>query len=368
MMENRTTRRHGLTLVELLVVIIIISTLVATVIPLMVPTVEARRVREAARGVSTFISGARARALELGRPVGVMIERLPAENGAGVTLSYVEVPAAFSGFTSDAAIVIQSDGPPNAYGYYSCKAFLPPGSIPLNFIRVFDTLRVNHQGFDYQITGPDTNGDSFVDVQPNFPVQLLLRVFVGPQGALPWSDTQLSGPMPFEIFRQPQRTAAAPFQLPDGAAIDLSASGVDDDVLHDLYAGGGGPKKANDNSFPITFLFGTTGTLHQLIHNEGLDIGVGEGPEMHRERLTATLHLLIGKRENIPPPEAAQATGAPETANWMDPENVWVSVGHISGQVTTSPVAPQVTGAPDMETQLAESRRFAAEMRSMGTP
>lgn len=362
-----TTRRHGLTLVELLVVIIIISTLVATVIPLMVPTVEERRVREAARGVSTFISGARARALELGRPVGVMIERLPAENGAGATLSYVEVPAPFSGFSFNSALRMQTVSG-SSPGYYVCRAKLVSESLPPRFIRVLDRLRLNHQGREYVITGPDTDRDSFVDPQ----AILELRVFVESQGTLPWPWRELpdppvefSNPMPFQILRQAQRTAAAPFQLPDGTAIDLSASGFEiDDRFHDLYLDNQGKKRVNNNSFPITFLFGSTGRLKQVSH----DIGTDAEPDPHpNEPIRATLHLLIGKRENIPPPEAAQAVMAPETANWMDPENLWVSVGHMSGQVATSQVAPQ-RGATDIGNQLAEARRYAAEMRSTGTP
>ena len=54
-----------MTLIELLVVIIIITTIVAAAIPLMSPTNDDRRLREAARAVNTFIGGAQSRAIAL---------------------------------------------------------------------------------------------------------------------------------------------------------------------------------------------------------------------------------------------------------------------------------------------------------------
>src|SRR6187397_53136 len=49
--------RAGMTLVELLVVVVIITTLVAAAIPLIAPSNDDRRLREAARGLNTFIAG-----------------------------------------------------------------------------------------------------------------------------------------------------------------------------------------------------------------------------------------------------------------------------------------------------------------------
>ena len=56
----KPNNRTGLTLIELLVVVIILTTLVATVIPVMAPAVETRRIREAARGTSAIIAATRA--------------------------------------------------------------------------------------------------------------------------------------------------------------------------------------------------------------------------------------------------------------------------------------------------------------------
>ena len=69
-----------MTLIELLVVIVILTTLVAAAIPLMSPTNDDRRLREAARGLNTYITGAQARAIALNRPYGIALKRLVARH------------------------------------------------------------------------------------------------------------------------------------------------------------------------------------------------------------------------------------------------------------------------------------------------
>ena len=68
--------RRAMTLIELLAVIVIITTIVAAAIPLISPTNDDRRLREAARGLNTYIIGAQSRAIALRRPVGVALKRL----------------------------------------------------------------------------------------------------------------------------------------------------------------------------------------------------------------------------------------------------------------------------------------------------
>ncbi|MEQ8849123.1 prepilin-type N-terminal cleavage/methylation domain-containing protein [Botrimarina sp.] len=99
-----TAAPQGLTLVELLVVIVLISILVATVIPVLAPGGDERRLREASRNVNAYLQGAQARAIQTGRPFGVALRRASedtqngADNAAVVRLEYVEVPPAYAGF------------------------------------------------------------------------------------------------------------------------------------------------------------------------------------------------------------------------------------------------------------------------------
>ena len=66
--------RRGITLLELLIVITILVMITATSIPLLLTGVEGRRMREAARLVSSYITLAKSHAIETGRPCGVMLQ------------------------------------------------------------------------------------------------------------------------------------------------------------------------------------------------------------------------------------------------------------------------------------------------------
>src|SRR6186997_3247429 len=67
---------HGMTLIELLVVIVILTTIVGAAIPLMSPSNDDRRLREAARALNTYIIGAQTRAIATKRPYGIALKRL----------------------------------------------------------------------------------------------------------------------------------------------------------------------------------------------------------------------------------------------------------------------------------------------------
>ncbi len=115
---GRGLSRRAMTLIELLVVLTIIMLLAAATIPRLKPEVERSRVREAARAIQLYLSSARNQAMATGRPCGVMIERLAAENGCSMHLVQVETPPLYSGDTDNAtATVTSTTGPIRGYSY-----------------------------------------------------------------------------------------------------------------------------------------------------------------------------------------------------------------------------------------------------------
>ena len=74
---HRTARHlaNAFTLIEMLIVITITMLLVAASLTTMRPALESRRTREAARAIEVYLSSARNRAMETGRPCGVMLYR-----------------------------------------------------------------------------------------------------------------------------------------------------------------------------------------------------------------------------------------------------------------------------------------------------
>ena len=169
------TRPRGLTLVELLVVIVILTTLVTTAIPVLSPGGDDRRIREASRAINAYLAGAQARAIETGRPFGVAIRRLSSDtnsgddNGLGVSISRVEVPPVYSGFdqSSVARICWNSNinqlqlqlvryGDDTAPQIDRLPAGLDPDPFPPKFLRPGD--RIEHSGFIYGLLPFITTG------------------------------------------------------------------------------------------------------------------------------------------------------------------------------------------------------------------
>src|SRR6478672_2446800 len=79
--------RRAFTLVELLVVIAIISMVTLASVPMVLPALDSRRIRESARIVSTQFASAQSEAIAKGRSVGVWIERLSSTAASGTTAS-----------------------------------------------------------------------------------------------------------------------------------------------------------------------------------------------------------------------------------------------------------------------------------------
>src|SRR5262245_34342634 len=119
--------RRAFTLVELLVVIAIISMVTLATVPMILPALDTRRIRESARIVSTQFASAQSEAMAKGRSVGVWIDKLKTGDLAGGTvegqaakdLFLCEVPQPYAGDTIDSRVTISVDtSKPPAPRYY----------------------------------------------------------------------------------------------------------------------------------------------------------------------------------------------------------------------------------------------------------
>ena len=102
--------------------IIILTTLVSAAIPLLAPTNDDRRLREASRGVNSFIAAAQMKAIQLQRPFGVALKRLSQDtnsdptvrhedNAVSIELYYVEQPAPYRGFDRSSSAMVARYSP-----------------------------------------------------------------------------------------------------------------------------------------------------------------------------------------------------------------------------------------------------------------
>ena len=343
----RGPRRGGLTLIELMVVVVILVTLVAITVPMMMPMLEGREMREASRQIAAMLGTAQARAAELGRPVGVMFARSPTNANATFQLFQAEVPPPYAGdtVTARAFSATQASLPTPVPSW---QAFLTESWAAAALILPGDLIKFDYRGIKYIIISVVRNGDrtmiSFYHQSAHSGASVLPPMLV-PFVEDPETPGRPVHPgVPFQIFRQPQRTAAAPLELPTPAVVDLQGTGVGADGI-------GIPLEVNTSVIPdptvphpVTIMFSPSGRIDRLWVRGASD--VPQGP----------IHLMVGRVDQIGP------------ANLKDPNSLWVSIGHRTGLITTSanyvqpgPVPPQI-GPEDV----ALARQFAVRAQSMG--
>lgn len=304
-------RQLGFTLVELLIVITIIGILAGTTLSQMRPGIEARRMREAARIVSTMLYQARARAIESGRPAGIWLERDQSEPKACRIVMFAESPGYYSGDSDDARAEIIDVG----------KARLIGANTSL--IKIGDQVRFNFQDPWYEISQP---GETI-----QFGLSNELRPTKDPTGALPRKNVgSQKAFVPFQIARKPRPSSATrPATLPGEVVIDLSQSGSGDGVEFN-----------QQGNRPLIIMFSPTGAIDRVY----------DGEQKHQQQPITTLHLLLGKK--------SRAGGD----NLQDPLNLWVSIGRQSGAVSVSPLFVRGEGGGKM----SDARRLARTLQGTG--
>ena len=200
-------------------------------------------------------------------------------------------------------------------------------------------------------------------------------------------------PRPYKILRQPMPTSDEPFQMPEGTAIDLRASGQAIEI-----------ETARDGFFYVPDAHvgaSTTGPDRDHVHtgrprravsvqqNVGLHDSTVRTFDARRYR---NIFLLVGRRENAPPPASGNGSDArhgsyrgetdeqmqelKEPFNWLRGESRWIVIGSQSGRVVTIENAfvnppdhehrgpKQIDGKPAR--QIRKAREFAREMVQVG--
>jgi type II secretory pathway pseudopilin PulG len=376
---RRVVRKHrlrGVTLVELLIVITLVLMLLGIAVPLLKPAVDRGRVREGARSVSAYVALAKARAVELGRPAGIWMERSAPGSNACFELFLAEMPQPYSGDLQGATVRFSQspDRPwiadqrvPGSRFEFSetMHGMLNPEGTTVSsqaLIKPGETfyMRFNFKGPLYQVTrGPNTV------LGLDHPAQFALPPGIAPpQGA---SATDNQPGVPFEIFRAPVRTSGRSLQLTAGTIVDLENSGIG-------VEGRQFQALSTTDDLPVVIMFFPGGGVERIVMG-----GVYVPP-------TSSIYLLIGTTagqelaDNTPetpnPIAASSAVATPVlyNKNLANSESVWVSIGHRSGTVSTSqngwlllPPPPWPPGTrPFFQNSLRAAREFAQSSEMLG--
>jgi type II secretory pathway pseudopilin PulG len=322
---NRQLRQQStraMTMIELLVVITVIMVLTAVMIPTIRYQNRNRALREAERQLNAFIGSAQARAQQLGRPVGIWIERVDdgdtmVRANHSVSVYLAEVPLPYSGFLRNSFVKIGSTGVltfhlPINTGYdtngmpiYEEDPILGPTNSYNRFIKNGDSFRIqfNYRGPYYDAV---RNGN-------NYQLRNNQR-----HGRLPTANLGSSTGIPYQIHRLPKKSFSPPLNLPAGTVIDLSVSGT--------MAGGYEFRTTNtSNRRPVIIMFNPSDGVATVWSN-----GIPNPP-------MGWIHLLVGRQNQVSPTNL-WLDEETEKGNVMDMNNRWVSIDHRTGSIVSENV------------------------------
>lgn len=374
---SRTVRRRpprlGITLIELLVVMFIMLILTTVALPMLQPDDDSRRIREAARMINVYLGSARSRAMETGRPCGVVLQRMEGQPNAAFILRQAEVPPPYAGDTTGASATVQDVTSPPTSTTRVVQINFQNSCISDGLFTSGDLIQLNHQGpwlTIFQPTGQnyDSDGDGFFDT-----MTISAQADLSAGGQLPWPSGSTSAPVPFEIKRQPRQTSvAAPLQLPTPVVVDLFYSGMDpldptalpNDPLGNTHLL---RTTVTTGAVDPVLLFSPNGSLEAVYYDNAGAIAV--------RAVTSPLYLLLGTSERVRDPVADPYSGTPadeELPNWIVPTSKWISVSPQTGVVTTEqnyfvdPSSVTWTATTNWPTHLYNTRTYAREAQNMG--
>jgi prepilin-type N-terminal cleavage/methylation domain-containing protein len=311
-MAAQSRHRAGMTLVELLVVVVIIGLLAVTVLPNLGNTTDGRRTRETARVITGFVAQSQAKAL--GQQTLTGFGMLMTGNRS-LGLVPASVPPAYRGDTPTAQVTCTFAAGP------------PPGMV----------LSFGTTAFNPQVTGTwltctsgdlirfDGGGPWFLVMASASGTSCTMRTGTTSVDSLA-GQTELNTPWPtasvphtFELLRKPQ-PSGAPFPLGNGQCIDTYWSSASQPTFD--YFGANAAILPTDT---IYVLFDAAGRVAQVVAGA------------NRFSPDGLIFLLVGRVDRAAqPPSALTASDDSVGANWQYADSIWIAIEPLSGVCKTA--------------------------------
>ena len=243
-------RRHGMTLVELLVVVAILGLLSVVVLPNLSNPGDARKAREAARAVSGFIANVQSRAIGTRGGTGLWLEPLPnvITDSAGlqhvvvIDLFAAQIPEPYAGEAINSTVKVTPNGASAALSFQPNNAFiLPPAllaspNLAIRFASSPALFRLSSVSGNSAVAATDASRNQ------------------SPYST-PWPVADVNG-IGYEVFLPATKEPAVSLILGNGMAIDLSWTQL----------GSSGPPS---NTQPSQVLYDSSGRPSSVVRSGG---------------------------------------------------------------------------------------------------
>jgi|688.fasta_scaffold241995_2 prepilin-type N-terminal cleavage/methylation domain-containing protein len=309
----RRYHRDGMTLVELLVVVVILLVLAATVLPLVAGTAESRRSREAARTVASFIAKAQSRSIGRQQWSGFTIVPTGTASAIALTLYLADVPSPYMG---DSARTVISGTGPSAGRWTGTTTLAGDLTTGTAMTRAGDLIRLDGRGPLYEITAITTGSLVFQ----------MRTVASGSTENAGQSQHNTPWPAPapathtFEILQQPLMSGS-PLSLAENRAIDLTYCGHGSTSNYSRFAAGS----------TVSVLFDGSGQLRQIVT-------IASSGSVSRVWPTGPVFLLVGRADRVGTSGTFSLSGTNDSAaaNWKYGDSTWIGIDPMTGLVKTA--------------------------------
>ena len=345
MLAHSPYHRRGMTLVELMVVVLILGLLAVTVLPNLANSADSRKIREAARAVSSFVAASQSQAISGRSGGGIRIDVLGSpmgSNDAALDVGMVMIPQPYCGDDPGSVVKVTPGEDANENGILDLREDAN-GNGNLDFDYSMATLKFTGGFSDDPLKNASRNilphlgirfGGSrieFMFVPTLYPdPPNVYRAYMLDPSNLPDLNQTIDntswpqGAVCYEITAGPLRDGNTSLTLGDGVAIDMTNS----------YVGTGNIFSVPRLSDSVYLLFDSAGVPTSWI-NDGLT----------KQPFAETLFLLINSVEAIQ-----------NNTSLTEPGGYWVAIDPRGGVPKVAEVKPQ--GAPIDTQKIRDSQEY----------
>ena len=380
--------RTGMSLLELMVVIVILGLLAVSIIPA-IDANDERKAREAAITVSSLVASANSRARQTSDGAGIWLEPLdksatsttPSRGSADLFVAQPGAPYTGEDFASQSHVFLNpipnlNPGSQQAVAVFSLQTCPNIES----YCDLYSQIYI--EGRLYYLTLPALLQKSLLpppyDTQPTDGIISigLITTILPDTDAIPTSSPAYnaldinpkypaldSGHPTFRIDNSPTRSSTAPLSLPNGYVVDIAWSSYG----NMLFINSGNLLPGTPNTFtgidyflpsePVVIMFNSVGNIQELRYR----IDFMSQKHDYRIHRNADVFLLIGRADRAGNAFVQNPTENNPGANWQYPDSRWIKISRSGGAAL---ISDTVSSVNNNVTDVLASQQFVR--RSLG--